>query len=113
MSSILAIIQQPTLLATKLALLGLYYRLFERKLGIKYALLAGIVSCFVIYTTMMFLFIFIKVDTRLIIINKALGVLNIATDLYIFVIPLAAVSGLHLSPRKKFGLAAVFMTGAL
>ena len=96
-----------------MALLGLYYRLFERKLGIKYALLAGIVSCFVIYTTMMFLFIFIKVDTRLIIINKALGVLNIATDLYIFVIPLAAVSGLHLSPRKKFGLAAVFMTGAL
>jgi hypothetical protein len=101
------------LLATKFALFGLFYRLFERKLAIKYTILAGMVACFIIYTTMMFLFIFVKNNNQKIVVNKALGILNILTDVYIFVIPLAAISGLHMSVKRKIGVSAVFLTGAL
>lgn len=40
---------------------------------------------------MMLLFIFVKGNTHILTINKALGVLNGATDLYIFIIPLVAI----------------------
>lgn len=46
-------------------------------------------------------------------INKAQGALNLTTDLYIFVVPLVAISGLKMSRSQKIGVAAVFMTGSL
>lgn len=113
----MAIIQQPTSLATKLALLGLYYRLFSPKRGIKYTIIAGMVSCCVIYIIIMAIWITVQDNAAGIIlinrINKAQGILNLATDMYIFIIPLVAVSGLQMSRSQKFGVAAVFMTGSL
>ena len=79
----------------------------------RYAIYAGMTACIIIYTIMMFLFIFIKNDVQLTTVNKALGILNVATDIYLFVVPLAGIFGLHMPLRRKFGVAAVFMTGLL
>ena len=116
-SKIMAIVQQPTSLFTKLALLGMYYRLFSPKREIKYAIVFGMVVCFIIYTIVMFVWIFIEEFTDVAgavnKINKAQAFLNLGTDIYIFVIPLVAVSGLQMSRAQKIGVTAVFMTGAL
>jgi amino acid transporter len=113
----MAIIQQPTSLFTKLALLGMYYQFFSPKRPIKYAIIFGMVICTLIYTTVMFVWIFIEhFDDQigaLNKINKSQAFLNLGTDIYIFIIPLVAVSGLHMSRAQKLGLATVFMTGAL
>lgn len=117
LSKTLAIIQQPTSLATKLALLGMYYRLFSPKKGIKYTILAGMAVCTVIYVVIMGLYIPLKNTPTGILelnrINKAQAVLNLGTDVFIFVVPLAAISGLKLSRSQRIGVGAVFMTGLL
>lgn len=45
-------------------------------------------------------------------ITAALGVVGAAVDLYILVIPLFFISELHISSRRKIGLAAIFTIGA-
>jgi hypothetical protein len=115
--TILTIIQQPTLLATKLALLGLYYQLFAPKPGMRYTIIVGIVACSVIYIVFMVIWITIKNHaTATIMIDRikvAQSILNLATDIYIFVFPLVAISGLKMSRPQKIGVAAVFLTGSL
>ena len=43
----------------------------------------------------------------------AQGVINTVTDLYVLVLPLAMVMRLQLSPKRKVGIIAIFMTGLL
>ena len=62
---------------------------------------------------MMFLFIFLKNDAELVLVNKALGIVNMLTDIYIFVLPLMAISILHMPLKRKIGVGAVFMAGLL
>ncbi|KAL8648062.1 MAG: hypothetical protein Q9226_006157 [Calogaya cf. arnoldii] len=42
-----------------------------------------------------------------------MGVFNVLSDLYLLVIPIPPVLGLHLQPRKKIGLLILFATGIL
>ncbi|KIN03253.1 hypothetical protein OIDMADRAFT_53049 [Oidiodendron maius Zn] len=117
LSKTLAIIQQPTSLAAKLALLGMYHRLFSPKKGIKYTIIIGMVVCTIIYIVIMALYIPLQDNAagilRLNRINKAQAILNLSTDIFIFVVPLVAISGLNLSRSQKIGVGAVFMTGSL
>ena len=46
-------------------------------------------------------------------VTTAIGGLNIATDLIIFIMPLPVIYRLQLNPKQKRGLLAVFATGAL
>jgi hypothetical protein len=41
------------------------------------------------------------------------GVLNIALDLYILIIPIPIIAGLKMSPNKKAGLFGIFFTAIL
>ena len=41
------------------------------------------------------------------------GALNVASDIYVLVIPIVVVLGLSLVPRKKMAVLAVFLTGML
>jgi hypothetical protein len=95
----------------------MYYRLFSPKKGIKYTIMAGMAVCSVIYIVIMALYIPLKNTPTGILelnrINKAQAMLNLATDVFIFVVPLAAISGLKLSRSQKIGVGAVFMTGLL
>ncbi|KIM99686.1 hypothetical protein OIDMADRAFT_146316 [Oidiodendron maius Zn] len=115
--NILVIIQQPTLLATKLALLGLYYQLFAPKPAMRYTIIVGIVTCSIIYISFMIIWITIRNHLAEIVmvdrIKLAQSILNLATDVYIFVVPLIAISGLKMSRSQKIGVTAVFLTGSL
>lgn len=76
-------------------------------------ILAGISFCVVFYTLMMFLFIFLKSNTKLLHVNYTVGAVNVISDLYILAIPIYAVSMLQLATRKKVGIMAIFLTGIL
>ena len=41
------------------------------------------------------------------------GPMNVFIDLYILIIPIPVVMGLHLSTKKKTGLLSIFLTAAL
>lgn len=41
------------------------------------------------------------------------SVINVVTDLYVLVLPVAKVIRLQLSPRRKIGISAIFLTGLL
>ncbi|KAF4624904.1 hypothetical protein G7Y89_g13265 [Cudoniella acicularis] len=107
---VMADITEPSIGLTKLALLLLYYRLFSPSPAVKIAILSGIVFILTVYTTLMFLFIFLD-TARTIPLNKTMAVINVATDCYILVLPIYSVVKLYLPKRKKIGLALVFATG--
>lgn len=109
----LNIVQMPTYLFTKLALLYLYHRLFAAKRLFKWAVRAGCTVVVVAYLALMFIFIFAKDFHALILAQQGLACLNLITDVYLWLLPLAAVSSLHLSWDRKIGVAALFSAGAL
>ena len=41
------------------------------------------------------------------------GVVNVVTDLYVLILPLAMVARLQLSPQRRIGIVAIFLTGLL
>ena len=43
--------------------------------------------------------------------NIIQGGFGVVSDIYIFVLPLPVLWGLHMAPRKKFGVFATFLTG--
>lgn len=75
-------------------------------------ILAGIVFCFVAYTTAMFCYIFIDA-VRLLKVNDAIGAFNVFSDVYILCLPIMAVSKLQLPTRKKIGVIMIFLSGIL
>jgi len=80
----------------------------------------GIAFHFVLYTSYMFLSFFLCPETfavkclnelsTLVIVTTSL---NISGDFYLLFLPILAVARLHIPPRYKIGLVAVFSTGAL
>lgn len=50
---------------------------------------------------------------RLAIVGPVQGVVGLAADIFILVLPLPVVYKLNLAPRRKIGLAAVFLAGVL
>lgn len=95
----------------------MYYHLFSPKKGIKYTIIIGMVVCTIIYIVIMALYIPLQDNASGVLmlnrINKAQAILNLSTDIFIFVVPLVAISGLNLSRSQKIGVGAIFMTGSL
>ena len=100
------------MLCVKLSLLLLYLRIFAPDKVTRYLIYIGMGFCIVCYTALMFITIFSSVLV-LIDANKTLGVVNLTSDIYILCVPVAAVSKLQLSMRKKIGVMLVFMTGIM
>ncbi|KAL9600281.1 MAG: hypothetical protein Q9179_003269 [Wetmoreana sp. 5 TL-2023] len=105
---------------TKLSLLLLYHRVFAPDRVTKYLVYLGVLYCFVLYTTALLLTLLLcpsmlrascKYQANLFIFISS-G-LNVAGDIYLLVIPLAAVAKLHLPLRKKLGASAIFFAGLL
>ena len=69
-------------------------------------------ACIVIYTILMFLPIFATISV-VIESNKALGIMNVVSDVYILCVPTAAISKLQLSKKRKIGVMLVFVTGVM
>ena len=98
------------MLCLKMSLLLLYFRVFGPDKIARYLIYIGMAICILAYTALMFLDIFSNVTT-VIAANKSLGVVNFASDVYILCVPIAAISKLQLSFKKRIGVMFIFMAG--
>ena len=105
-----SIILPPTMLCLKMSLLLLYFGVFGPDKVARYLIYIGMAICIVAYTALMFLDIFSNVTT-VIAANKSLGVVNFTSDVYILCVPIAAISKLQLSLKKRIGVMFIFMAG--
>lgn len=111
--STLNIVQMPTYMFTKLALLLLYYRLFSAKSVFMWAVLFGCAVVICVYVALMLIFILVNDFNTTISASKGLGCINLLTDVYLWLLPLVAISSLHLPWDRKVGVACLFSAGAL
>ncbi|KAL8874152.1 MAG: hypothetical protein Q9174_000490 [Haloplaca sp. 1 TL-2023] len=112
----------PTMFFTKLTLFILYYRLFNPSKTMRYLIYFGIGFNFLFYTIYLFIYALMCPNTskraatctgRVKDLGVATSAINVVSDFYILVIPLAAISGLQLKAKRKWGLMAIFFTGFL
>ncbi|KAI4170465.1 MAG: hypothetical protein LQ343_004968 [Gyalolechia ehrenbergii] len=110
----------PTMFFTKLSLLLLYYRIFAPDRITKYLVFFGIFYCFILYTSFLLL-TFLLCQSLLMLscqhqwdmfLLTSSG-LNVASDAYLLIIPLAAVAKLHMPTKQKLKTSAVFFAGML
>ncbi len=105
---------------TKLSLLLLLYRIFSPDRVMKYLVVFGILFCFILYTSFLLL-TFLLCQSSLVqscesewtLFVLTTSGLNILSDIYLLVIPLAAISRLQMPSRQKLGVSAIFLTGLL
>ncbi|KAL8999788.1 MAG: hypothetical protein Q9169_001461 [Polycauliona sp. 2 TL-2023] len=112
----------PTMFFTKLSIFILYYRIFNPSKTMRYLIYFGIAFNFVYYTIYLFIYSFYCPNTskkaptcghEVKVISVATSAINVVSDFYILLIPLAAVSNLQLPKKRKLGLFAIFFTGFL
>ncbi|KAL8906166.1 MAG: hypothetical protein Q9207_002199 [Kuettlingeria erythrocarpa] len=116
----------PTLWSSKAAILALYLRLFGRKVWLRYTAYAILVLTFLSYWANSPLagafcaphhgdawdLRVLQKCERLSVMGPIHGVVGLAADLLILVLPLPVIYSLHLPRPKKIGLFMVFLTGA-
>ncbi|KAL8865295.1 MAG: hypothetical protein Q9174_006964, partial [Haloplaca sp. 1 TL-2023] len=116
----ITVLWSPVLFFTKLSLLLLYYRLFARDRLTKYLVYVGILYSFILYTSSLLLTFLLcqsmitprcKHDINLFVLTTT--TLNVLGDVYLLLIPLAAVGKLQLPTKQKIGASAVFFTGLM
>ncbi|KAI1778800.1 hypothetical protein F4818DRAFT_437605 [Hypoxylon cercidicola] len=110
---VVAALPQPITGLVKLSLLLLYFRIFKPNRLVRYGIIFGMVIVTLMYIVWMFVFIFQtafnnEIGSHL---SWAQAAFNLATDVYIMLLPISAVARLHVSPKRKLGIAAVFLTG--
>lgn len=115
----------------KLTMLALYLRLFKPVRYVNWMIKIGIAVIIPFYAACMVATLVLclprpgdeggwlslqqraRCDTPQIIVGKTQSVFNAISDIYIFMIPLFSISGLHLSRKRKVGVIAIFFTGSL
>ena len=116
----LAVLWGPTMFFTKLSLLLLFYRIFAPDRITKYLVFLGIFYCFILYTSYLLLSFLLCQSVivpscghqwELFLLTSS-G-LNVASDVYLLVIPLAAVAKLQMPKKQKLEVSAVFLAGIL
>lgn len=109
-------VQIVALMVSKLAMLALFYRIFSPRAMYKWLIIVTGVVIFVAYMVLEFLFVFLPSATHLTELqntNNALGVIGVAADVVIAILPISAIFSLNLPMHKKIGVAAVFGTGLM
>ena len=88
----------------------------------RYLIYFGIGANFVFYTIYLFVYSFYCPNTskkaitcahEVKVISVVTSAINVVSDFYILLIPLAAISSLQLPKKRKLGLFAIFFTGFL
>ncbi|KAL8698364.1 MAG: hypothetical protein Q9201_006621 [Fulgogasparrea decipioides] len=112
----------------KLSLLWLYLEIFRPNRQLRYAIYFGMSFTTLFYTSTFIAFCILAVPrpgegligtllsdgvAQLIPLSIVQGAVNIATDFYIFLLPIPGVLQLQYSTKKKVGVCAIFMTGLL
>lgn len=98
-------------LFAKLSLLLFYLRLFSIR-GLRYSIFFAIGFISLFYTAILFLFIFLDNSTYFT-LSVTVGSVNIVTDFYILILPIAPVLRIPLSKRKRIGVLGIFLTASL
>ena len=122
------IVYGPTMFFAKLALFLLFLRIFSCNRATKHAIFFGIIINCLFYVAVSLVF-GIQCVRRpgeswlasgssarcrsTLNINYIQGGFNLASDLYIFVLPLPPVWKLQMARRKKLGVFAIFLTGSM
>ncbi|KAL8867208.1 MAG: hypothetical protein Q9174_005812, partial [Haloplaca sp. 1 TL-2023] len=112
----------------KLSLLWLYLDVFRPDKRMRYAIYFGIIFCSLFYTATFIVFCVQSIPrpgqsllgfmlSKGVAANLPLSVgqgsVNVASDLYIFLLPIPGVMQLQLPKKKKIGVCAIFATGSL
>lgn len=100
------------MLFLRLSLLLLYVRIFATDKVTRYLTYFETTFCILAHTILMFLNIFLYVEP-VVDTNKALGAVNLFSDICILCAPIAAFSTSQLSVKKKIGIMLVFMIGTM
>ena len=118
----------PTILMAKLSLLLLYLRIFRPNVRLRYCIYVsiGFICLFYCATFIAFavlsipkrgqsqLAAIVSVDTaKDIPLGTTQGAVGVATDFFIFCLPIPVVWKLQLPLKKKIGVLTIFMTGLL
>lgn len=122
------IIYSPAILMAKLSLLWLYLEVFRPNQQLRYAIYFGIVFTTLFYAGTFIAYCVLAIPrpgqsligvmlskgvASAIPLSVGQGAVNIATDFYIFLLPIPSVLQLQLPTKKKIGFCAIFMTGLL
>ena len=122
------VIYSPTILMAKLSLLSLYLQVFGPNIRLRRAIHFGMVFVTLFYTGTFIAFCVLAIPgsgesllgtvlsndvASLIPIDVAQAAVNVATDFYIFLLPIPGVLQLQMPTRKKIGICAIFATGSL
>jgi len=109
----------------KLSLLLLYYRLFSRNKTMRYLIYTGIAFQALFYLASVGFYseaealcvssasAQTKFYTREWTFTIVSGVINVLTDFYVLILPVATVWSLQLTSRQKIGIIGIFLTGLL
>lgn len=112
----------------KLSLLSLYLDVFGPNQALRYAIYFGMVFVTLFYTGTFIAFCVLAIPrpgetligtilsnnvASLIPISVAQAGVNVASDFYIFLLPIPGVVQLQMPTRKKIGVCAIFATGSL
>ena len=118
----------PATLMAKLSLLFLYLEIFRPNIPLRYCIYFGMTFVSLFYVAIFVAFGVFSIPRRgqtklASILSKNVekdinlgivqGAVNLATDFYIFCLPIHVVWKLQLPPKKKIGVMAIFMTGLL
>ncbi|KAI4238137.1 MAG: hypothetical protein LQ349_001310 [Xanthoria aureola] len=112
----------PAMFFTKLSIFILYYRILNPSRTMRYLIYFGIGFNFIYYTIYLFIYSCYCPNTskkaptcshEVKVISVATSAINVVSDFYILLIPLAAISNLQLPKKRKLGLFAIFFTGFL
>ena len=116
------------MLFAKLALLLLYYRIFAVKGLMKTGIYFGavIIGCFYLACAVVHIIFcfprshegwlsprFVTRCNRANVFATIMGVFNLVSDLYLFILPLPVLFRLQMAFKRKLGITAIFLTGLM
>lgn len=101
----------------------LYYRLFGSKNYMRYAIVFGISFSFLFYFGAMTAtailcapkvghpWVEAKCTQVVAAVGLSIGIVNLALDIFLLILPIPVILSLQLSVKKKIGILAIFMVG--
>ncbi|MCJ1265998.1 hypothetical protein MMC22_005880 [Lobaria immixta] len=115
----------PMIFFAKSSLFMLYYRLFMTRRFVRYAIIFGVAFSFVVYFSNMTVagimcapkvghpwdWTTIAKCYRISVSGFVLGIVNLALDIYLLILPIPVILPLQLSIKKKIGVLGMFMVG--
>lgn len=122
------VIYSPAIVMAKLSLLYLYLEVFRPDKKMRYAIYFGMAFVTVCYSAFFIAYCVLAIPgpgqsligvmlskdiASLLGLAIGQGAVNIASDFYIFLLPIPGVLQLQLGTKKKVGICAIFMTGSL